>query len=147
MVGHVHAIRDLLGRQPGRALDCAREVLVGGGERGLPDLGELIHQPGERGLVGAVIESENRALVGKDHGGESRPVVQAHGDLRRRPHQVHQPGALDGATEVSRIDEVKVAHKNRDDLVRVLSHPAVHARQVVFQGADIEQVAIRVAEV
>lgn len=83
MVEEVETLYSVLWQQRRRTLNRAWKGSVGGIKRRLPHLRELVQDIRHGCLIGFVVHKEDNALSHKDQRGESRPVVDAHGDLGR----------------------------------------------------------------
>jgi hypothetical protein len=148
VIGHVHAVLagQCAGPFRGRAIGHAGEVAVGGGEGRFEHLAEFVEEPGDRVLVGFVIEHDDGAGVGEDHFLERGPVGDAHGDLGRRVDVVDEAGSGDWVDVLVWGDDVLVAHENGDDVVGVASEPGSYSLEIGLKGAGVEDVAGAVAE-
>ena len=69
MIQHVHPAFRLIPADARRPLHRARKTLVGGIEGRFPELGELVEDVGDFGLVGVVVEEDDDAPAGQDHFG------------------------------------------------------------------------------
>lgn len=146
----VHKVETLLGRrgrQVWRALNGARECAVHGVKGRLPHLRELIHEPWVGRLVGLVVEEHDNAAAVEDEILQRGPVLYAHGKDSGHICVLEDARLLDIGHVDRWVRVVAVLQQNRDDVVGMGVHPLVHLAQPFVDGAGIQQIAGRVAEV
>jgi hypothetical protein len=146
VVGKIHQVvsGDLLVKV-GRALGDAGEGTIGRRERSLPHMGELVKDVGVFDLVCVVIHEDNDTLLRQDHFGESRPLVEAHRNVRRLIQVVGQIRLLENIAVVSWFNEVAVDNEECHDIVGMVADPSGHFVEFFEVSASIQKLARGVA--
>lgn len=108
VVGHIQPVHSIMRRQIGGPLHSTGEGAVGRREGGLPQLGELIHEPRNFSLVGLIVQEDDGPLARENHARKSGPIVKSHRDLGRGVDEIFQARILDGSREVSGVDIIAI---------------------------------------
>jgi len=104
-------------------------------------MGEFVKDVGIFHLVGVVVHEDNYTLLRQDHFGESRPLVEAHRDIRRLIQVVGQVGLLEDLTVVTRLDEVAVDNEEGHDIVGVVADPIADFVELLEVSTSVQKVA------
>lgn len=123
----------------------ARETLIHGTERRLPDMRELIENVWDGGLVGVVVHEDDGALVAENHFGERGPLGAVLRDVGGFVDVFEDAGVGDRGDEFVDGDVVGVDDQDGDDVVGVVVEPFFDGGERVFVGAGVEEVARGVA--
>lgn len=116
-------------------------------------MGELVKEPGVSALISLIVEKDDDTFSRENEGGQRRPlgplqrVRRVVGRARRRPHQIEQAGILEGLRKVSGCDIITIFDTDGNDIVWVCAHPGADNLQSRGQGADVEQLAGRMASI
>lgn len=105
------------------ALSGAREANVGGRKGSFPHVSELVQDVRYILLVGHVIHEDHYTLLGKNHLGESGPLVETHGDVGRLVEVRTKSRLLQGTSVVANVNKVAVDNEDRDDIIRMRFDP------------------------
>jgi hypothetical protein len=108
-------------------------------------VGELVKDVGVFDLVCVVIHEDNDTLLRQDHLGESRPLVEAHRDVRRLVQVVGQVRLLENFTVVSRLNEIAVDNEECHDIIGMVANPIAHFVEFFEVSASVQKVARCVA--
>lgn len=104
-------------------------------------MGELVKNVGVFCLVRVVIHEDNDALLRQDHFGESRPLIEAHRDVRRFVEVVGQVRLLKDLTVVSWLNEVAVDNEEGYDIVWVVADPIADFVELLEVSTSVQKVA------
>ena len=108
-------------------------------------MGELVEDIGVFDLVCVVIHEDNDALLGQNHFRESRPLVEAHRNVRRLVQVVGQIRLLENLTVVSRLNEIAVDNEECHDIIGVVADPGGHLVEFADVSASVQKLARSVA--
>jgi hypothetical protein len=108
-------------------------------------VGELVKDVGVFDLICVVIHEDNNTLLRQDHFRESRPLVEAHRDVRRFIQVVGQIRLLKNIAVVSGLNEVAVDNEECHDIVGVIADPSGHFVEFFEISASIQKLARGVA--
>jgi hypothetical protein len=108
-------------------------------------VGKLVKDVRVFDLVCVVIHENNDTLLRQDHLGESRPLVEAHRDVRRLVQVVGQVRLLQNLTVVSRLNEVAVDNEECHNIIGMVANPIAHFVEFFEVSASVQKVARGVA--
>lgn len=138
MVHDVHSLRHHRREfaQPLRPIDLAlRERRIEGIVRSFPEVGELVEEVGDFGLICAIVKESNEARVGGDEFAESGPGVEGPflGISVRGVCVRCDPAFLERFAEVGGVEVVAVCEEDSNDFLGMVVEPLLDYLEVVFQ--------------
>lgn len=111
-----------------------REPWIQGIVRCLPEIGELVEEIGDFGLVGSVVEEGDEAGIGGDEFTEGGPGVEgpffgiAVGNVCVR----YDAALLESFVEIGGVEVVAVCEEDGDDFLGMVVEPLLDYLEVVF---------------